>query len=112
MTIKQQLKARLDLGYGICHGEAFRITGRQSAGRRLRELAQSENLYYFNAEPKSKGDSPYRVFVKERESVAIMNTTKGARLFINDGVRVYKSKPFKSKELAFKSIKCTNKGGE
>jgi hypothetical protein len=97
-------------GYGICHGDAFRITGKQSAQRRLQEMAQEEKLFYFEAEPKKKESAPYRVFFanKTKLSITFLNDLKGGagyRILIPYGRGLHRSKPFKTKGIAVEAIK-------
>jgi hypothetical protein len=110
MTIKNQLRNRMKKGYGINKDDAFRITGTSSSQRRLQELAKQDNLFYFDAEHRTKGKPAYRVFFSNNTKLTVvflkdLKSGAGYRILIPGFRGVHRSKPFKTKGIAVEAIK-------
>ena len=112
MGVKSELRKYLENGQAFSHGSADRLLDVQSAGRRLRELAQEMDLYYFWT--KGRRGSGYKVFARKKNAFKVFKDPDTGLWFIQSMLRnedylipVY-SPPFKTKGQALKAIKRTN----
>lgn len=102
LTIKKIIINKLNEGLSICHGEADKITKSQSGARKLREVAQEMELFFFYAKPTTKGRSEYKVFSKHKKNILITDFGEGYVIHTKaKGLTAAKeSKPYKSKKMA------------
>jgi hypothetical protein len=112
LPTKKQIDTHLKAGFCICHGHAIRITKRQSAGRRLRELIEDdkENHFYFMAKPNDKNGAPYKVFFKKgaKSKIYPIKTPKENWQLMGyiSSRKIAKSKEFKTLKECLNYIKC------
>lgn len=109
-TIRAQIEEILDNGYGLCKGQADKLTNSQSGWRRLNELMQEspEKYRYFMVAPKKANANSYKVYFKkslDKDNI-IKNHSLGFSLqIIGANGKYYSSKYYKDYDTAFNAIK-------
>lgn len=108
-TTKEILKDHMNNGFGVCKGSAAIISGRQSGGRRLQEIMQSEGSKYcfIMAEPK-RGGAPYKVFFQIIKRLLKIEKTEKETFVITGRTNRFlqvRSREFNSRKSAQNAIK-------